>query len=111
MKYYFYLRIKMPDGTWAKVGNTHEISWDARDLIKSSSGWMIVNQEIVGTASEFIPKLHKGIEELKNSSEKYWEYELHLGLGTLKKVTDFYEGLLQDCRQYPFSELCGSTDG
>lgn len=111
MKYRFYLRLNIPDGNWIKLGENHEIQWDNRDLIKASSGWLIVNQEKIGTASDFVPKLHRGILELKNSSEAYTEYELHHGLGTIKKVLSFYERLLQDCQQYPYSELCGGIAG
>jgi hypothetical protein len=108
MRYRFYLRLHIPDGSWASVGKDHVIQWDYRDLIKASSGWLIVNQDKVGMASDVITKLQKGIFELKNSPETYQEYELTLGLGTIKNVLAFYEELLQDCQQYPFTELCGS---
>lgn len=111
MKYRFYLRLNIPDGNTVHVGEIHEIQWDTRDLIKASSGWLIVNQEKVGIASDFVPKLYKGILELKNSSEAYTEYELHHGLGTIKNVLSFYEGLLHDCQQYPYTELCGVIAG
>lgn len=111
MKYRFYLRLNIPDGNWIKVGKDHEIQWDNRDLIKASSGWLIVNQEKVGMASDFVPKLHRGILELKNSTDAYSEYELHHGLGTIKNVLSFYEKLLQDCQQYPYSELYGCIAG
>ncbi|HVI41888.1 MAG TPA: hypothetical protein VM577_14655 [Anaerovoracaceae bacterium] len=111
MKYRFYLRLKLQDDNWVEVGNRHEIEWDNRDLIKASSGWLIVNQEKIGTASDLIPKLHKGIIELKNSSETYMEYELNHGLGTIKNVLAFYEELLQDCNQFPYTELCGCIAG
>jgi len=107
MKYRFYLRLNVSDGNTVHVGETHEIQWDTRDLIKASSGWLILNQEKVGIASDLVPKLYKGILELKNSSEIYTEYELQHGLGTIKSVLTFYEDLLQDCQQYPFTELCG----
>ncbi|MEL7654662.1 MAG: hypothetical protein AAGU75_01995 [Bacillota bacterium] len=107
MKYRFYLRLKVQENNWVKVGSDHDINWDNRDLVKASSGWLIVNQEKVGTASDIVPKLHKGILELKNASENYSEYELNHGLGTIKNVLTFYEKLLQDCQQYPFTELCG----
>lgn len=111
MRYRFYLRLNIPGGNWVKVGENHEIQWESRDLIKASSGWFIVNQERIGVASEFVPKLHKGILELKNSSESYASYELNHGFGTIKNVLNFYEGLLQDCQQYPFTELCGCIAG
>ncbi len=107
MKYKFYLRLNTQDGYWVKVGNYHEIQWDNRDLIKSSCGWQILNKEKVGMASDFIPKLHKGIWELTNSSEDYSYFEVNHGLGTIKAVLSFYEGLLKDCQQYPYTELCG----
>jgi len=107
MKYRFYLRLNVSDGNSVKVGEIHEIQWDTRDLIKASSGWLIVNQEKVGIASDLVPKLYKGILELKNSSETYTEYELNHGLGTIKNVLAFYEGLLKDCQQFPYTELCG----
>jgi len=111
MKYRFYLCLKVNDGNTVNVGKVHEIQWDTRDLIKASSGWLIVNQEKNGPASDFVPKLYKGILELKNSSETYTEYELHHGLGTIKNVLAFYEGLLHDCQQYPYTELCGGIAG
>ncbi len=111
MKYRFYLRLNIPGGNWVKVGENHEIQWDSRDLIKASSGWLIVNQEKIGMASDLVPKLHKGILELKNSTEAYTEYELHHGLGTIKNVLSFYEELLKDCQQYPYTELCGCIAG
>lgn len=111
MKYRIYLRLKLQDEKWIKVGKDHEIHWDSRDLIKASSGWFIVNQEKVGMASELVPKLYKGIIELKNSSEEYSAYELNHGLGTIKNVLSFYEELLTDCQKYPYTELCGCIAG
>lgn len=107
MKYRIYLRVKLHDNNWVKVGENHEIQWDIRDLIRASSGWLIVNQEKIGMASDFVPKLHRGIIELENSSDTYREYELAHGLGTIKSVLSFYEGLLKDCQKYPYTELCG----
>jgi hypothetical protein len=111
MKYRFYLRLKLQDDNWVKVGKPHEIQWENRDLINASSGWLIVNQEKFGIASDFVPKLHKGIWELKHDSQSYQEYELHHGLGTIKNVLKFYEELLNDCQQYPYTELCGCIAG
>lgn len=110
MKYRFYLRLKTHDGDWIKVGKVHEIEWENRDLINASSGWLIINKEKIGTASDLVPKLHRGILELKTTPQSYREYELSHGLGTIKAVLAFYEGLLQDCRQYPYTELCGNIE-
>jgi hypothetical protein len=107
MKYCFYLRLNTSGEDWVKVGESHEIQWDSRDLIKASSGWLIVNQEKAGIASEFIPMLHRGILELKNSPQAYMEYELSQGPGTIKNILAFYQALLRDCQEFPYSELCG----
>lgn len=107
MKYCFYLRVKLQDDKWVSFGENHEIQWDIRDLIKASSGWLIVNQEKVGMASDLVPRLYRGIIELQDSSDIYREFEMQHGLGTIKNVLSFYEGLLNDCRNYPYTELCG----
>lgn len=107
MKYRLYLRVRMQDDKWVKIGKNHEIQWDNRDLIKASSGWLIINQDKIGMASDFVPKLHRGIMELQNSQDAYREYEMIHGLGTIKSVLSFYEELLSDCQRYPYTELCG----
>lgn len=111
MRYRFYLQIKLQDDNWKMVGEYHEIQWDYRDLIKASSGWHIINRERVGQASDFVPKLRRGIIELRESADAYKEFELSLGLGTIKNVLSFYESLLNDCEKYPYTELFGSVAG
>ncbi len=107
MKYRLYLRVKLQDDSWVIVGQNHEIQWDNRDLIKASCGWLIMNQDKFGMASDFVPKLHRGIMELQSSSNIYKEYEMMHGFGTIKSVLSFYEQLLIDCQKYPYTELCG----
>lgn len=111
MKYRFYFRLKLHDDNWVKIGEDHIIHWDVRDLIKASSGWHIINQEKVSSATDLVPKLRRGIIELKDCSESYLEYERQHGFGTIKSVLAFYESLLSDCQKYPFSELCGGVHG
>ena len=110
MKYQFYLSLKIQDDKWVKLGEGHDILWDNRDLIKASSGWMIVNQEKLGAASDFVPKLRRGIYELTYSTDNYRNYELDHGLGTIKNVLHFYEELLTDCKEFPFTQLCGGIN-
>jgi hypothetical protein len=95
MKYRFYLRVNIPGGNWIRVGENHENQWENRDLIKASVAGSLTIRKKVGMASDFVPKLHRGIQELKNSSENYSEYELSHGFGTIKNVPltsmkDFY---------------------
>jgi hypothetical protein len=109
MKYRFYFRLKLQDENWVKIGEDHIIQWDVRDLIKASSGWQIINQEKVGSATDLVSKLRRGIIELREHPDTYLEYERQHGLGTIKNVIAFYESLLNDCQKYPFSELCGGV--
>ena len=110
MRYQVSLQLKI-ENNHAAVGRIHEFQWDNRGLIQASSGWMIVNSENLGIASDIIPKLHKGILELKGNSEHYREFELSQGFGTIKNIISFYEDLLADCQQYPYAELRGSVAG
>jgi len=112
MKYRISLKLRIENDSEEKVvqvGESHEFLWDHRDLIKASSGWLIVNQDRLGIAADIVPKLHRGIYELKNSADHYREFELNSGFGTIKNILAFYESLLEDCQQYPYAELHGSV--
>lgn len=108
MIYHISLRIKTPEGNWLTLGEDHKILWDIRDLIAASSGWTVLNQQSVEPADSVIPLLEKGILELTGSENAYDRYEALHGPGTIREALDFYRKLLQDCRDYPFTELYGS---
>jgi len=46
-----------------------------------------------------------------NSSERYSLFELKHGLGAIETMLKFYSGLLKECREYPFAELCCKVIG
>lgn len=110
MKYRFFLRLKIQENQWVLMGDNHIIAWDIRDLIKASSGWFIINKETVGLAFTLVPILQKGILELTQSPQIYANYEILHGLGTIENTLKFYHDLLEDCQQYPYTELCGCVN-
>ncbi len=107
MDYRVFLRLKLQDGKWITMGEKHIIPWDMRDLIAASSGWSVMNQESSGLASAIVPKLEKGILELTQSPNVYSQYEILHGLGAIQDALKFYQNLLQDCKEHPFTELYG----
>ncbi len=107
MDYRVFLRLQLQEGKWITMGDNHIIPWDMRDLIAASSGWSVMNQESSGLASALVPKLEKGIWELTESPNLYYNYEISHGLGTIRETLEFYQNLLQDCREHPFTELYG----
>lgn len=52
------------------------------------------------------PKLEKGVFNLINGPERFSLFELKHGIGTIDAMLEFYSGLLKECREYPFAELC-----
>lgn len=100
--------MKIQDHNWVTMGDPHTIPWDNRDLIAASSGWSVMNQQAISPASVLVPNLEKGILELTNRPDSYMEFEVKHGLGTIKDMLLFYRGLLQDCREHPFTELYGA---
>lgn len=110
MDYHISLRMKLKEDNWVRMGETHVVPWNTRDLIAATSGWSIMNQESAGLASELVPYLEKGIWELANRPEQYIHYEIEHGVGTIKEILKFYTDLLQDCREHPFTELYGAVE-
>ncbi|MDL2255661.1 hypothetical protein LJC38_03665 [Parabacteroides sp. OttesenSCG-928-K15] len=52
-------------------------------------------------ASQMIPFLEKGIEELKANPEKYKTFTPPNGWGDYDIFVDFCKSVLRDCREYP----------
>lgn len=108
MNYSISLRMKLQEGKWVPMGETHLVPWDNRDLIAATSGWSVMNDEVINPVSVLLPNLEKGIWELTNCPSCYMQYEVKHGLGTIEETLKFYRSLLQDCREHPFTELYGS---
>lgn len=109
MIYSVLLRMQLQEDNWITMGEDHRISWDIRDLIEASSGWSVINDESMGLASSLAPRLEKGIWELTQNPDQYTHYEILHGLGTIRETLSFYQKLLQDCKDHPFTELYGNV--
>lgn len=107
MNYRVVLRIKVEEEKWIQVGSNHEIPWEARGLLQVSSGWIVLNQQSLGSASSLIPLLERGALVLTRSPESFLSYEVDCGPGTIRDAIAFYRGLVEDCRAYPYAELYG----
>lgn len=78
------------------IGESYNITWNVRELIKKSSGWNIKNEKTNGLASEIIDKVRKGDRELFISPEKYKKYESPNGWGTIEGVRKLYRKLIDE---------------
>lgn len=107
MNYLVSLQIQGNNNQNIRLGETHSILWDTRDLIYASSGLAVFNQQDIGPAKAMIPILEKGILELSQNTSSYARYDILFGLGTVKDVLEFYRGLLSDCMAHPYMELYG----
>lgn len=109
MEYQVSLGVCSKDGTRFPIGRIHSICWDSRDLISVSTGWTPLNEECIGPANDFVSILEKGIFELTNHENSYFIFETTYGIGTIRETLLFYQSLLCDCQNYPFSDLYGTV--
>ena len=65
-----------------RIGGEANITWNVRELIKQSSGWVIKNEETNGLAKDLMPLILKGIEELSTYPEKYKQYDSNFQVGS-----------------------------
>jgi len=111
MQFQILLGKKVENNRWISLGTPHLVPWEMRDLAEASAEWTMINQSRAAAATELIPKLEKGVFNLINSSERYSLFELKHGLGAIETMLKFYSGLLKECREYPFAELCCKVIG
>ena len=111
MKFQIVLGKKVENDGWIGLGTPHLVPWEIRDLAEASAEWTMINQSEAVAATRLIPKLEKGIFNLMNRREHYSLFELKHGMGTMDTMLKFYSGLLKECREYPFAELCCKVVG
>ncbi|MCI1966336.1 MAG: hypothetical protein LKJ17_09460 [Oscillospiraceae bacterium] len=107
MQYRVVLRIQVQENHWIKVGDDHKTLWEIRGLIEDTSGWVLLNQEKLGSTESLVPMFEKGILRLQNSPDSYLSYEAIGGMGTIQNTVEFYQNLMKDCREHPYAELYG----
>ena len=78
------------------IGESYNITWNVRELIKQSSGWDIKNEASNGFAKDLIPMLERGKHELYMFPEKFKQYESPNGWGTIEGVKRFYSKLIEE---------------
>ena len=108
MDYCVSLRVKMKELEWITMGRNHCIPWTVGELVAASSGWTVINEEPMGLACSLVSDLQKGIMELTEHRDTYIGFEVKHGMGTIQEVLEFYQDLLKDCKEYPFTEVYGA---
>ena len=78
------------------IGESQNITWNVRELIKQSSGWNIKNEASNGLAYEIIEMVIKGDRELFVNPDKYKQYESSNGWGTIEGVRRLYRKLIDE---------------
>jgi hypothetical protein len=78
------------------IGESYNITWNVRELIKQSSGWNIKNEDTNGFAKDLIPMLERGKHELYMFPEKFKQYESPNGWGTIEGVKHLYRNLIKE---------------
>lgn len=111
MQFQILLGKKVENNGWVSLGTPHFVPWEMRDLAEASAEWTMINHSRVSAAAELIPKLEKGVFNLINRPERYSLFELKHGIGAINTMHRFYSGLLKECKEYPFAELCCKVIG
>jgi len=104
MSYDVRLKAKVEnEDMYVPLGDSHNITWNVRELILKSSGWEIQNCQFNGKASDLAIKIQHGIKELSQRPHLYKQYEAENGWGTVEGTLGFYERLLPDLLESPFA--------
>jgi hypothetical protein len=78
------------------IGESANITWNVRELIKQSSGWDIKNEASNGLAKDLISMFEKGYKNLVENHHMYKQYESPNGWGTIEGVKRFYRNLIEE---------------
>ena len=104
MSYDISFKVRVHDtDMYVPVGECYaNITWDAREIITHSTGLAWLNERNNGTCATVIPIIEKGYKKLCDNPKKYWKYESPNGCGTVEKVIDFFECILEAWTDFQF---------
>ena len=102
MSYDIDFRVKVEGiDRYVSVGDCDaNITWNVRKIIVRSTGLPWLNEENNGFCKDIIPRIEKGLEELKNHPEKYKKYEAPNGWGTVQGTIRFFEEIIKAWRDF-----------
>ena len=97
MSYDISFRVKVEGiDQYVEVGNCDaNTTWNVREMIVESTGLDWVNCDNNGYCKDVIPKIQKGLDELKNNPEKYRKYEAKNGWGTVEGTACFFKDIIR----------------
>ena len=87
-------------------------TYNVREMIVKSTGLDWVNCGNNGYCKDIIPKIEKGLNELKNNPEKYRKYEAKNGWGTVGSTACFFKDIIRawnDLKKWEDKELVDVT--
>lgn len=78
------------------IGESYNITWNVRELIKQSSDWDIKNEATNGLAKDLVIKWQKGLKQLIDYPTAFKQYESPNGWGTIEGVKRLYRNLISE---------------
>lgn len=96
MSYNVQFKVKI-DGTkrYVVAGNCNaNITWNVREIIVKSTGLSWMNEANNGLCSEVIPKIEKGLFELRRNGDRYKKYEPANGWGSVSGTIRFFKEII-----------------
>lgn len=96
MSYNISFKVKV-DGLdkYVNIGNCDaNITWNVRDIITKSTGLEWKNGANNGYCKDIIPRIIKGLKELRINRDIYKQYEPDNGWGTVKGTIQFFEDII-----------------
>lgn len=75
-------------------------TWNVRKMIELSTGLPWLNEQNNGYCKDIIPRIERGLEELRRYPEKYKPYEAHNGWGTVNSTIEFFERIIKDWKDF-----------
>lgn len=71
------------------------ITWNARKIIKKSTGLGWKNCQNNGLCVDVIPKIEAGLRRLEQNPDSFKEYEAQNGWGTVEGTIQFFRRILE----------------
>jgi hypothetical protein len=97
MSYDISFKVKVEGANrYVEVGNCDaNITWNVRKIIELSTGLPWKNEANNGLVKDIIPRIEKGLLELRSNPEKYKSYEAPNGWGTVDGAKYFFRQILK----------------
>lgn len=93
-------KIYIPIGTENYSACLFNLNWEAKDMLKASTGLDWENKNNFGLAKDIIPYIELGLYRLNTYPEDYKKYEGKNGWGTVKNCIIFFSEIIQNWKNF-----------